>query len=103
MNPASQGSFGSMLIPILLIYIVFYFVLIRPQRKEQKERKNMLANLKKNDDVITTGGIHGTIVNVKEKTYMLRVDDNVRIEINKDMIAAKKNQSSSATYSATQN
>ena len=52
----------------------------------------MLESLKKNDEVITTGGIHGTIVNVKEKTYMLRVDDNMRIEVNKNVIASKKNK-----------
>ena len=97
MNPAGQSPFGSMVIPILLIYIIFYFILIRPQRKEQKKNKNMLENLKKNDEVITTGGIHGTIVNVKEKTFMLRVDDNTRIEINKNMIATKKNETSGST------
>lgn len=90
MNPAGQSNFGNMFIPIILIYIIFYFVLIRPQRKEQKEKKVMLSSLKKNDEIITSGGIHGTIVNVKEKTYMVRIDDNARIEINKNMVATKK-------------
>lgn len=90
MNPAGQSTFGNMFIPIILIYIIFYFVLIRPQRKEQKEKKAMLSSLKKNDEIITSGGIHGTIVNVKEKTYMVRIDDNARIEINKNMVATKK-------------
>lgn len=90
MNPTGQSSFGNMFIPIILIYIIFYFVLIRPQRKEQKEKKAMLSSLKKNDEIITSGGIHGTIVNVKEKTYMVRIDDNARIEINKNMVATKK-------------
>lgn len=79
-----------MFIPIILIYIIFYFILIRPQRKEQKQHKAMLANLKKNDEVITTGGIHGTIVNIKENTFMLRVDDNARIEVSKSAIATLK-------------
>lgn len=90
MNPTGQSPFSSMLIPIILIYIIFYFVLIRPQRKERKDHKSLLDNLKKNDEVVTTGGIHGTIVNVKEKTFMLRVDDNVKIEINKSVVAYLK-------------
>lgn len=90
MNPAGQSPFASMLIPIILIYIIFYFVLIRPQKKEQKEHKVMIENLKKNDEIVTTGGIHGTIVNIKDKTFMLRVDDNVKIEINKNVVAYKK-------------
>ena len=93
MNPASQSPFASMLFPIILIYIIFYFILIRPQRKEQKEHKGMIDNLKKNDEVVTTGGIHGTIVNVKEKTFILRVDDNVKIEINKKVVAYLKKKS----------
>ncbi|MFH1621815.1 MAG: preprotein translocase subunit YajC [Candidatus Omnitrophota bacterium] len=87
MNPAGQSPFASMLIPIIIIYVIFYFVLIKPQKKEQKEHKAMLDNLKKNDEVVTTGGVHGTIVNVKDKTFMLRIDDNVKIEINKSAIS----------------
>ncbi|MBL7131464.1 MAG: preprotein translocase subunit YajC [Candidatus Omnitrophica bacterium] len=90
MNPASQSPFASMLIPIILIYIIFYFILIRPQKKEQKDHRAMIDNLKKNDEVVTSGGIHGTIVNVKEKTFILRIDDNVKMEINKNVVAYLK-------------
>lgn len=90
MNPGAQNPLASMLVPIILIYIVFYFVLIRPQRKEQQAHKKMLEDLNKNDEIVTTGGIHGTIVGVKDKTFMLRVDDNVKIEINKNVVAIKK-------------
>jgi len=90
MNPANQSPFASMLMPIIMIYIIFYFILIRPQRQEQKKHKDMINNLKKNDEVVTNSGIHGTIVNVKEKTFMLRVDDNVKIEIEKNSIAYLK-------------
>lgn len=93
MNPGNQSAFAGMLIPIILIYIIFYFILIRPQKKEQKEHKNMIDNLKKNDEVVTTGGIHGTIVNVKENTFVLRVDDNVKMEINKNAISHLKKKS----------
>lgn len=90
MNPAGQSPLLSMLFPIIMIYVIFYFILIRPQRQEQKKHKNMLNELKKNDEVVTNSGIHGTIVNVKEKTFMLRIDDNVKIEIEKSSIAYLK-------------
>ncbi len=93
MNPGSQSPFASMLVPIILIYVVFYFVLIRPQRKEQKDHKKMIEDLKKNDEIVTASGMHGTIVNVKEKTFMLRVDENVKIEINKNSVSYLKKKS----------
>ena len=78
------------LMPIILIFGIFYFLLIRPQQKKQKELQKMLGELKKNDEVITTGGVHGTIVNVKENTFMVRVDDNVKLEISKSAVAGLK-------------
>jgi preprotein translocase subunit YajC len=78
------------LFPLLLIFVVFYFLLIRPQKQKEKDQQKMLAALNKNDEVVTSGGIHGTIVNTKEKTVILRVDDNVKIEIEKSCIAHKK-------------
>lgn len=78
------------LFPLILIFIVFYFLLIRPQKTKEKEHQKMLANLKKNDEVVTSSGIHGTIVNIKDKTVILRIDDNVKIEIEKNCVAYKK-------------
>ncbi len=78
------------LMPIILIFGIFYFLLIRPQQKKQKEHQKMLGELKKNDEVITTGGVHGTIVNVKENTFMVRVDDNVKLEISKSAVTGLK-------------
>jgi len=83
MNPIQ-----SQLITIALIIVVFYFLLIRPQKKQQADHKKMLAALKKNDEVVTVGGIHGTIANVKEHTVTLKVDDNVKIEVQKSSIAS---------------
>jgi preprotein translocase subunit YajC len=74
------------LFPLAVIFLIFYFVLIRPQQKQQKEYKKMLEGLKKNDQVVTLGGVHATIVNVKEKTFVIRVDDNVRVEIDKSAV-----------------
>jgi len=92
MNP-SQGALMN-LMPIILIFAVFYFLLIRPQKKAQADHKKMLEDLKKNDDVITSGGIHGTIANVKDNTVTLKVDDNVKIEVQKSSIASIKRKSS---------
>lgn len=80
------------LMPFILMFVIFYFLLIRPQHKKQKEHQDMISGLKKNDEVITSGGIHATIVNVKEKTFILRVDDNARIEVSKSAISAVKRQ-----------
>jgi preprotein translocase subunit YajC len=74
-----------MYVPIILI---FYFLIIRPQRQQQKKLREMMANLKKNDEVITTSGIHGTVAIVKEKTVVLRVDEGCRIEFDREAIAS---------------
>jgi len=76
--------------PLILIFVIFYFLLIQPQKKQEKERQKMLNNLGKNDEVVTSGGIHGTIINIKDKTVILRIDDNVKIEIDKNCIAYVK-------------
>jgi preprotein translocase subunit YajC len=77
-------------IPLILIFVIFYFLLIRPQRQKEKEHLKMLGNIQKNDEVVTSGGVHGTIAQVKEKTFILRIDDNVKIEIEKSSIAYVK-------------
>ena len=78
------------LMPVIFIFIIFYFLLIRPQKKAQNELKKMISALKKNDDVITTGGIHGTVVNVKDTAVTLKIDDNVKIDVEKSCIARMK-------------
>ena len=78
------------LMPIIFIFIIFYFLLIRPQKKAQDEHKKMIASLKKNDEVVTSGGIHGTITNVKDAAVTLKVDDNVKIDVEKSCIARVK-------------
>ncbi len=75
------------LFPIVLIFLVMYFLLIRPQAKQQKELARMQSKLKKNDEVVTTGGLHGTVVNVKEGVVTLRVDENVRFDVDKTAVA----------------
>ncbi len=79
------------LVPFLFIFVIFYFMLIVPQKKQQKAHRDLLANLKKNDEVITSSGIHGTVVNVKDTTVILRIDENVKIEVEKVSVSALKN------------
>lgn len=91
--PAAQSVSPLMnFIPLILIFVIFYFLLIKPQKQREKEHQKILNNLAKNDDVITSGGIHGTVVNVKDKTAVIRVDENVRLEVEKNCIVqvAKK-------------
>ena len=75
------------LMPVFLIFIIFYFLLIRPQKKQEKERLAMLKNIKKNDEVVTAGGLHGVVINLKDKTVTVRIDDNVKVEIERSAIS----------------
>ncbi len=74
---------------MLIAMIAFmYFAVIRPQMKAKKDHAALLAKLDKNDEIITAGGVHATVVSVGEKTVMLRIADNVKIEIEKSSIAS---------------
>lgn len=74
-------------VPIILIFVIFYFVLIRPQKKTQSEHLKMIEALKKNDEVITSGGLLGTIVNLQDNIITLRVDDNTKVKVQKGSIS----------------
>ncbi|MCI6377542.1 MAG: preprotein translocase subunit YajC [Clostridiales bacterium] len=77
---AGMGEMLSMLLPLVLMFVVFYFLLIRPQKKKDKKVKEMLAALKAGDRVCTIGGIYGTITNIKDDTIELSVGrDNVKL------------------------
>lgn len=87
---ASAQSGGGMLmtvLPFILIIAIFYFFIIRPQNKKQKETEKMINALKKGDKVVTIGGIHGVVSSTKEKTVIVKVDDNTKIEFNRSAIA----------------
>lgn len=84
---ASGPSFG-FLIPILGIFVIFYFLLLRPQQKKQKELQKMIEALKKGDRVMTTGGIFGTVVGLKENILVLKIDENTKIELVKSAVAS---------------
>ena len=94
-NPdAPQGGGGiAAFLPFFLIMVIIYFLMIRPQGKKRKEKQNMLGALKKGDKVITIGGIHGTVVGIKNqgKTLVLKIDKNLNININRSAIAGLAN------------
>ena len=75
-------------VPFILIIAIFYFFIIRPQNKKQKETQKMLDALKKGDKVITIGGIHGTVSSVKENTVIVKVDDDCKLEFNRTAISS---------------
>ncbi len=84
-----QGSDANPLVsflPLLLIILVFYFFMIRPQMKKQKELRSYRENLKKGDKIITTGGIYGRIADIKENQIIMEVEDKVRIRIDKSAV-----------------
>src|SRR2546430_16717662 len=76
------------LIPFALIFVIMYFMVIRPQQKKSKEHQELLNKLKKNDDVMTSGGIYGKVVDLKETVVTLEVAPNVRIRVHRPQISA---------------
>ncbi len=91
MAPPPNGGGGSSLISTIImfgaIFLIFYFMIIRPQQKRAKEREKLLSNMQKGDKVVTSGGLHGTIVHIEEKTVMLQVSDNVKLKYERSAIA----------------
>jgi preprotein translocase subunit YajC len=93
MGPAPEGEAGAAdlfvsLLPLILIFAIFYFLLIRPQQKKAKEHRNMIDNLKRGDKVIAAGGEYGIVESVSDKTIVLKIADNVKVKYGKGYIAA---------------
>ncbi len=88
-EPQGIGALASSFLPLILIFVIFYFLLIRPQSRKAKEHKQMLENLKKGDKIITTGGIYGIIEDFDANTITLKVGikDDVRIKVGRSYIA----------------
>lgn len=84
---AGSGSLLMTVLPLALIFVIFYFFMIRPQNKKQKETEKMIAAVKKGDKVITIGGIHGTVSATKDKTVVIKVDENTKIEFLRSAIS----------------
>ena len=76
-----------MLFPFAMMFLIFYLIVFRPQSKTRKEHEAMLKNLKKHDTVVTVGGLIGTVVNVKPDVITLRIDENVRVDVERSAVA----------------
>ncbi|MDR0497193.1 MAG: preprotein translocase subunit YajC [Treponema sp.] len=90
-----EGAPGSSLfsfLPLIAIVAIFYFLILRPQNRKQKETQKMLAALKKGDRVVTIGGIHGVIQSIRDTTVIVKVDDNVKLEFNRAAISTISSQ-----------
>lgn len=74
--------------PLILIFVIFYFLIIRPQQKREKERKNMLESLREGDEVVTIGGIFGRILNIKDEVVTLEVGDKLKIKVMRSAIGS---------------
>jgi len=92
------GEGGGMVSTIIMfgaIFLIFYFMIIRPQQKKAKEREKLLSNLEKGDKVITSGGIHGIIAGIDEKTLLVQISDNLKVKVERSSITqviAKKGE-----------
>jgi len=92
MAPPAEGQSSNplaALLPFVLIFAAMWFLLIAPQRKKQKQHDNMVKALEPGTDVVTLGGIYGTITSVKEDRFVLKIADNVKVEVTKASIADK--------------
>lgn len=89
--PPGEGGGGSGLISTIImfgaIFLIFYFMIIRPQQKRAKEREKLLSNIQKGDKVVTSGGLHGVIAGLDEKTVLLQVGDNIKLKFERSAIA----------------
>jgi len=91
---AGGGSMVSTFVMFGAIFLIFYFMIIRPQQKRAKEREKLLSSIEKGDKVITSGGVHGTVAGVEEKTVLLQVTENVKLKVERSAIATILNKDS---------
>jgi len=90
MAPQGQGQGGGMISTIImfgLIILIFYFMILRPQQKRQKDRDKMLNDVQKGDKIVTAGGVHGTVVGMEDKTVLIQIADNVKVKYEKSAVA----------------
>lgn len=91
-DAAPAGGLSGLLsiAPLIVLVVIFYFLLIRPQQKKAKEHKQMISTIQKGDNIITTGGIYGRVTAVSDDAFTVEIADNVRVKIAKDAVAVKK-------------
>ena len=90
---AAPGVSGLMSIaPLIILFVIFYFLLIRPQQKRAKEHKQMISAIQKGDQVITTGGIHGRVASVNEDSISVEIAEGVKVKVSREAISVRKPQ-----------
>ncbi len=90
---AAKGPSGIMSIaPLIVLFVIFYFLLIRPQQKKAKAHKEMLTQVAQGDNIITTGGIHARVTAVSDETLTIEISNNVRVKISKTAVSVRKAQ-----------
>jgi preprotein translocase subunit YajC len=87
-KPPASGLFGSVLPMMVVMFLIIYFLMIRPEQKKQKQRQSMLNEMKKGDKVLTAGGIYGVIHSIKGDTMTLRIADNINVEVARSAISS---------------
>ncbi|MFH0800512.1 MAG: preprotein translocase subunit YajC [Pseudomonadota bacterium] len=90
---SQQGNMLTSLVPLAVIFAIFYFLMIRPQQKQQKKHREMLSTIKKGDRVVTRGGLIGTVYGIAENIVTLEVAENVRVKFNRDAISGVQTES----------
>ena len=91
MAPSGEGGGGSLISTLIMfgaIFAIFYFMIIRPQQKRAKEKEKLLSNLQKGDKIVTSGGVHGTIAGLDEKTCLVDLGNNVKVKFERSAIAS---------------
>ncbi len=86
-QPGAEPNPIATFLPLVLIFVVFYFFIIRPQRKKEDERKSMIEAVKKGDKVITIGGLYGNVTQIDETSLLVQVDTNTKLRVEKNAIA----------------
>jgi preprotein translocase subunit YajC len=96
-QPGGGGSPYGTLIMFGAIFLIFYFMIIRPQQKRAKEREKLLSNLQKGDRIVTSGGLHGVVAGLEEKTVLIQVSENVKMKFERSAVATILNKETTAT------
>lgn len=92
LQAAAEGNWFSVLFPFILMFAIFYFLLIRPQQRQQKRRQEMLNSLRRGQKVVTVGGIHGEITGIKDDVVTVRIAEKVEIKLNKAGVGVVKGE-----------
>ena len=90
-----QGGTPLVILPYVLMFVVLYFLILRPQIKKQKSQQKMISELKKGDKIVTSGGLHGIILNLKDEVITVKIADNVRVEMSRSAVSRVRDEGES--------